>query len=689
MSKVGILIKKFESQFSNGCVQQSYFLLKQIRLGGFDVELVGLDPNYRNFEFGNEKVKCLRMDEDLSVYGVLLCVSGLNSEVMFQEKLKRENVKVINVICGNYFILHHEEVVFNVHNIILTTRNEIYRKYVTENWVLPMYNWTTDYVTLLTGVPTISTPYVWDTDCIDDYINERKLNVKFRPEIYDKDSKLMIFIFEPNMSIHKTSLIPLLACDEYYRKNPSKIGNVYHFCTNNNNAFTNFATSLKLHKDGKINYMQRMIMPSVISQVINNKNNIPIVLTNNFHNELNFLHLELMYFGVPVIHNCTPYEELGLYYKTETCSNILLFFDELYKNYTNSNIEERRKYHLNYMTNGKKILDFYSPNNQSHIDEYTKQLRRYIPQTSETNVSNKKNICICLPLEKSPWFAEIVTPLYESLKDLKFNTTLLIEPTDTIEQEFKKNKNCLYIIYCIERFNTIPNDFIVYQFEHLLPRIDSQSNEITLFVKNLRLAKRVWDFSYINNRFYDKYNIKNYVTVPFGYHPCMTLKSQEPNKYKNLSDKVILMGNFMTNTRRYNVWTELIKNCDINNKVVMFNNNAWNNQDHRVGKITYEKTNIIHNATCLLNIKMFSPELMSQETPRILYALANNCHVITEKSLDTKIEQLLSKGLVIVSNINEMKEMCMKKYEKGDFITWLKSDLDYRRFIPVLDLVKT
>ena len=54
---------------------------------------------------------------------------------------------------------------------------------------------------------------------------------------------------------------------------------------------------------------------------MNDRNIRYVVLSGNIRNNLNFIHLECMYLQIPIIHNCLPYQDNGLYY----CDNDITF----------------------------------------------------------------------------------------------------------------------------------------------------------------------------------------------------------------------------------------------------------------------------------------------------------------------------------------------------------------------------
>ena len=54
--KVGILIKKPENIFSNGCIQQTYFLKKLFDNLNYDVSLLSIEVDYTHFEMTSEPI---------------------------------------------------------------------------------------------------------------------------------------------------------------------------------------------------------------------------------------------------------------------------------------------------------------------------------------------------------------------------------------------------------------------------------------------------------------------------------------------------------------------------------------------------------------------------------------------------------------------------------------------------------
>lgn len=368
---IGIFIKKPENIFSNGCIQQTYFLKKLFQNIGHNVDFLAIEKHYTHFELTNEKVIFADNNFDFSRYhcvilGSLVLLPETNQQ--FINNLRSYNTNIINLICGNVFILHQEEFVFNTHNILDHYKQE----YFTENWVLEMYDYAHDYIQMLSDVRTSITPYVWDTDILDKYI-ENNPDLNF--DATEDNSKINLLLFEPNMSIHKNSLVPLIICDEYYKRNKDKVNKVYVFCGDKvikqNPGFVN---NLDIYTDSKLESYGRIIMPYIVDVVKKNNPFLNIVVSYNLLNNLNFLHLEMFHLGIPIIHNCEPFKNNDLYFSS---------FD-LYKAVE---LIEDTRVHFNkseYKELCKAIIDEFSPNNTDRITAYKELFSKY---DTTTNVS--------------------------------------------------------------------------------------------------------------------------------------------------------------------------------------------------------------------------------------------------------------------------------------------------------------
>ena len=117
------------------------------------------------------------------------------------------------------------------------------------------------------------------------------------------------------MSLHKNAFIPLLIADKYYQKYGDKLNKVYIFCKKNmiDNGFYN---RLDVVKAGKLETLGRIVMPYTLRLIQEQTKYKSVVLSYTHLNDLNFLHLELLYLRIPIVHNCAPFKANKLFYES-------------------------------------------------------------------------------------------------------------------------------------------------------------------------------------------------------------------------------------------------------------------------------------------------------------------------------------------------------------------------------------
>lgn len=377
---IGILLKKPENVFSNGCIQQVLFLKKLFQNVGFPVHFLSVEPGYTRFDLSNDVIIFTDANFDFSNYHCVvlgsLVLSG-ESNIPYINNLLKYNVPIINLICGNVFILHQEEFVFNTHKIM----SNYIQPYITENWVMEMYDYAIDYVKMLSNKPSKIVPYTWDTDIIKAYISDNKV---FQSSDARNNSQINLLLFEPNMSIHKNALIPLLICEEYYRQNKNKLHKIYAFCSDSviKNLNPVIINHLSIFKDNKLEVYGRIIMPYIVDTIEKNNPFLNVVISYNLLNRLNFLHLEMFHIGIPIIHNCKPFHHNGLYFED---FDLLKAVDLIEHVRTSFNKES---YIQNCKTN---IIDKFSSSNKQRIDDYKDLLLSIGKNHVDKKVNNHLN----------------------------------------------------------------------------------------------------------------------------------------------------------------------------------------------------------------------------------------------------------------------------------------------------------
>jgi hypothetical protein len=121
-----------------------------------------------------------------------------------------------------------------------------------------------------------------------------------------------IGVMDPNITVMKTSHLPMLVCEAAFRRQPEAFRAM--FITNSwqfreKPHFSSFFLSLESAKAGVMTSEARFVGPHFIA------NHCEAVVTHHWENGLNYLYYEVLYGGYPLIHNSEFLKEYGYYYK--------------------------------------------------------------------------------------------------------------------------------------------------------------------------------------------------------------------------------------------------------------------------------------------------------------------------------------------------------------------------------------
>jgi FkbM family methyltransferase len=393
--KIGILIKKFSSLFTCGISQQSYFTYKVLKKAGFNVELITAEDDYTEFEYMNIPIRKLTFQSDISDLSMMLFISSSVSSRKELEFIRSFNIKIVNQICGNYYYITQEDIVHDCHKRDFYLNGDL----IDEYWILPMYDHMKSYIEAMTKRPVYIMNYVWDGDIIEKYmeITNNNANNFFRDSNNIFNNSLNLLIAEPNLSIHKTALIPM-AISEKYDYDTNNIERVYLLCKNKNESFKRIFNAMDIVKKGKVEMHHRVILMEVLFQLREKK--IPIaLLSHQIKNDLNFIHLEMIYLGYPVIHNCERLKDNGLFYNEHNVEEGINILNKCKVNYK--------------LRDNKDILERYDTYNSKNVEQYRNTINR---------IFNKEN-----------------KVLIEEIPETKLNNNYLLK-TDEISTHLKDFK---------------------------------------------------------------------------------------------------------------------------------------------------------------------------------------------------------------------------------------------------------
>jgi hypothetical protein len=182
-----------------------------------------------------------------------------------------------------------------------------------EIWTSPHYAQHAEYAAALNQVEPSGksmriAPYVWEPSILTD---DGRRHVAWRPR--RADEKPCVIIMEPNISFQKNAVVPTLIAEELARLDPGQdfdlvILNGDRLCASGYFKAV-IEPSLTLAQKGRIKYMPRSDMVSVMRTYPH-----ATAICYHLNNEFNYMVLEFMHAGFPVLHNCRAWKDFGYFY---------------------------------------------------------------------------------------------------------------------------------------------------------------------------------------------------------------------------------------------------------------------------------------------------------------------------------------------------------------------------------------
>lgn len=367
--KIGITIsfKKGDSLFTNG-IRQNVMNLAKVLMSSqrnYDVRVVNI-VDKKNipdvYEWDTTVIKTdeyTRLtNEDIKSFDlwIILAVVPNLTDLDLYRKLN-PNCKIISYKAGNNYVNFIEEVIYGLDQ---PTSKEFGAGIFDEVWHIPQQDFNNKYFyDTLYRTKARLVPFAWDPMFIEQHarlLEKGGRVIEYKP----KEGSKSIGIFEPNLSVLKNSIAPMIIAERLYQKNPELIDKV--LVTNSNKLrehkeFIKFVNNgFDLKRDKKIFFDSRYPIVHYLSKFTD------IMLCHQWGNDLNYLYLDAMYYGYPVVHNAYFIQDAGYHYE---------FFDyeqgaqQLKRAITehDSNLEE-------YKERNKSALERYLPTYQPMVEAY-------------------------------------------------------------------------------------------------------------------------------------------------------------------------------------------------------------------------------------------------------------------------------------------------------------------------------
>ena len=292
------------SIWENGASQQCVFLLDLLKRcpsvgrviaingGDGDAPSAGMMLAGLNIEFK-------RIEEVIDDLDVLI-ESAAQVSAENVAKVQARGGKAVTYKFGNAFVIDVERIIHEKSSGSIFNGSKFDRVWTNAQHAPTCAGyWETCY-----RCPVEVLPHLWEPVFVDKTIVEMGTEAHFG--YIAGSTKKRVSVFEPNINVVKTCVIPMLVCEEAYRAAPELLDSVY--ITNSNHitkhlSFQHFAKNLDIvktqHADGKglCSFEARYNMPMFLAKYTD------IVVSHQWENGLNFAYYDALYGGYPLVHN--------------------------------------------------------------------------------------------------------------------------------------------------------------------------------------------------------------------------------------------------------------------------------------------------------------------------------------------------------------------------------------------------
>lgn len=243
-----------------------------------------------------------------------------------------------------------------------------------EVWLLPEYSQFAPFQRTMHRCPVHIIPYLWHPQFLKQRITEvEKLGFSFgyKPALRHGAEGagrrgFRVAIFEPNVSVCKTSTISMLVCDEAFRAMPDSVSlmsvlNTLHI--KDHPTLLYLANSLDLVKQHKAVFLGRHDIVGFMVQ------NADAVVSHQWTNDQNYSYMDALYGDYPLVHNSPWLRDLsdaGYYYHG---FNAAQGGHQLCRA-----VKEHDENLVDYRARSQKVFDAVDPFNAVNLETYAQHL---------------------------------------------------------------------------------------------------------------------------------------------------------------------------------------------------------------------------------------------------------------------------------------------------------------------------
>lgn len=317
---IGLIIHNKARLFANGITQNAYFIFQCLENCGFKCQFLCHETDPEKLEYRDIPLKTISMDSKIfnptEYHTIITITRGLTNELYIL--LKSFSVRVISFICGNFLTQHMDDFVRG-ESLPGVSTNICQKTNADEMWIIPSYTYCIDYMSLIKGITSTKVvPHLWAKTFVVDALRGDKSDMRlfYNPEIHS-DKKLTILILEPNLAFCKNSWLPIIVSEKINQLFPDLIDNVYVFNFPTHDLAIKMTSNLTL--GSKLRKFKRLTITEIF-EFFNSSKTVPVILSYQYLNSLNYLYYEALYYGWPLVHNSGDLDDCGYFYPENNLS---------------------------------------------------------------------------------------------------------------------------------------------------------------------------------------------------------------------------------------------------------------------------------------------------------------------------------------------------------------------------------
>ncbi|KVT12758.1 hypothetical protein WT24_11915 [Burkholderia sp. MSMB1078WGS] len=311
---ISLVTRAGQSIWDNGLGQNVFFLIKLLKAlpAVRDVVLLNCGPEPQlpdDIRALLPDLKLLSPQQATDAIDIAIEMSG-GLDIEWLDHLRARGKRTVYFCCGQPYVGLIEPSVFKRGGYFSRANR------CDEIWILPKDRVFRPMLETLHRCPVFEVPYLWDPMFIDQrarLLGGVGRHFGFQPtqRLPEVTRALRVAIFEPNISVVKCCMLPMLIADTAYRCAPDAVAeltvlNSAHF--EQHPTFSFMRNALELTGAGLVRVDHRHDFVDFMSHAAD------AVVAHQWQNDQNNLHLDALYGGYPLVHNSAWLSGLGYYY---------------------------------------------------------------------------------------------------------------------------------------------------------------------------------------------------------------------------------------------------------------------------------------------------------------------------------------------------------------------------------------